>query len=90
MTKRKAVDFGIKNDQTNQNYENITPLQDEYEKALLQTALRKYKQGHDQAISEVFAELDKEDCGDKSYKEPALLIGYHTYRNIKKKFGVKK
>ena len=41
------------------------------------------------ALKEVFAELDKEDCGDKSYEEPALMIGYHTYRNIKKKFGVK-
>jgi len=29
MTKRKAVDFGIKNDQTTQNYESITPSQDD-------------------------------------------------------------
>ncbi|MCX6775885.1 MAG: hypothetical protein NT130_03505 [Candidatus Micrarchaeota archaeon] len=41
------------------------------------------------AFEEVFAEIDKEDCGDKSYKEPALLIGYHAYRNLKKRFGVK-
>jgi hypothetical protein len=40
-------------------------------------------------MQDIFAEIEKEGFQDKRYEEPALIIGYHAYRNLKKRYGVK-
>jgi len=70
--------------------EEIARLQDEYEKALLQTALRKYKEGYNLALKEVFAEIERGYCvlwdGENKLYIPAVKKVWID--GIKKHFGV--